>query len=61
VLKEPGRKTLGDGISAFMGRQSPPLDEALGVNSDDLLFGGNAVIAGEPLRVLHVAAWRKWS
>ena len=29
VLKEPGRVTLGDGISAFVVCQSPPLDEAL--------------------------------
>jgi hypothetical protein len=29
-MKEPGRETPGDGISAFVVRQSPPLDEALG-------------------------------
>jgi len=41
--------------------QPPPLHEALGVNPDDLLSGSYAVIAGEPLGVMHVAAWRKWS
>jgi hypothetical protein len=58
---EPGRKTPGDGISAFMVCQPPPLHEALGVESDDLLLGSNTVTAEEPLGVLHVAAWRKWS
>ena len=48
-MKEPGRKTPGDGISAFMVCQPPPLYEALGVEADDLLSGNNAVIAGEPL------------
>ena len=61
MVKEPGRKTPGDGISAFMVCQTPPLREALGVDLDDLLSGSNAVIAGEPLGVMHVAAWRKWS
>jgi hypothetical protein len=32
VLKEPGRETSGDGISACMVCQAPPLYEALGVN-----------------------------
>ena len=53
--------TPGDGISAFMVCQPPPLHEALGVDSDDLLSGSNPVTAGEPLGVMHVAAWRKWS
>jgi len=41
--------------------QTPPLREALGVDPDDLLSGSNAVTAGEPLGVMHAAAWRKWS
>jgi len=41
--------------------QPPPLREAPRVDPDDLLSGKNTVIAEEPLRVLHVAAWRKWS
>jgi len=61
VMKEPGRKTPGDGISAFMVCQPPPLHEALGVDPDDLPSGSYAVTAGGPSRVMHVAAWRKWS
>ena len=60
-MKEPGRKTLGDGVSAFMVCQTPPLREALEVDPDDLLSSKDTVIAGEPMGVLHVAAWRKWS
>ena len=61
AAKEPGRETSGDGISAFMVCQPPPLHEALEVAPDDLLSGSHAVIAGEPSRVMHVAAWRKRS
>ena len=32
-----------------------------GSNPDDLLSGSNAVIAGELMGVMHVAAWSKWS
>ena len=59
AAKEPGRRTPGDGISAFMVCQTPPLHEALGVESDDLLSVSNAVTEGEPLGVMHVAAWRR--
>jgi hypothetical protein len=58
---EPGRKTPGDGVSAGMVCQPPPLGEALEVDPDDLLPGGDTVTAGEPLKVLHAAAWRKRS
>jgi hypothetical protein len=33
----------------------------LGVDPEDLLSSNDTVIAGEPSRVMHVAAWRKWS
>ena len=58
---EPGRKTLGDGVSAGMVCQPPPLGEALEVDPDGLLSSRYTVTAGEPLKVLRVAAWRKWS
>ena len=34
-MEEPSRVTPGDGISAFVVCQSPPLDEALIVDPDD--------------------------
>ena len=50
AVKEPGRKTPGDGISAFMVCQTPPLYEALGVDPDDFPSSSYAVTAGGPSR-----------
>ena len=60
-MKEPGRKTPGDGISAFVVCQTPPLREALGVDSDDLLSGDDAVIAGEPWGCCMQPPGEEWS
>ena len=47
-MKEPGRVTPGDGISADVGCQSPPLDEALNVDPDDVSAAEDTVIGGGP-------------
>ena len=48
-MEEPGRVTPGDGTSAFVVCQSPPLDEALFVEPDDDPTTGDTVIGGGPL------------
>ena len=60
VAKGPGRVTSGDGTSAFVGRQSPPLDEALGHALMPPL-GGDTENRRGTTRVKQAAAWRKWS
>jgi hypothetical protein len=59
-MEEPGRVTPGDGTSAFVVCQSPPLDEALVVDPDDDPADGYTAIGGRTTGVMHVAAWRQW-
>ena len=47
MLKEPGRETPGDGISAFMVCQPPPFGEALGIKPDDPPNAGDTVTAAD--------------
>ncbi len=47
-MEEPGRETPGDGISAFVVCQLPPLDEALIVDPDDDPLAGDVDIGRGP-------------
>lgn len=56
VTKGPGKMTLGDGISAYMVRQSPPLEEALTRVRTSRPTDGHADCRKWTMRVLHAAA-----
>lgn len=60
VTKGPGRETPGDGISACVVRQLPPLDEAS--RMPEILPSPVAADGrGRTTGVMRVAAWRKRS
>lgn len=61
VTKGPGEVTLGDGITAYVMRHSPPLDEALTEVRTFRPATGRADRRKRITRVEHAAAWRKWS
>ena len=59
-MKEPGRVTPGDGTSAFVVCQSPPLDEALVVEpDDDPAAGVSAAVFAQPRSRFSERALRK--
>ena len=61
VTKGPGEVTWGDGISAYMVRQSPPLEEALTRVRTSRPTDGHADCRKWTMRVMRAAASRKWT
>ena len=61
MTKGPGEVTPGDGILAYLVRQSPPLDEALTGARTSRPRSGDAECRRWTTWVLRAAAWRKWS
>ncbi len=59
-MKEPGRVTPGDGISAFRVCQLPPLNEALGIGPCRSLRRRTCGYRRRTPGVMRVAAWRQW-
>lgn len=59
-MEEPGRVTPGDGISACVVCQSPPLDEALIARPDGDPDAGDTVIGSGPRGCCMSPPGDKW-